>query len=69
MLHLRAVGGPLKPVHLSRELQWWQEPNTAHLLQNTGHLRGRPNQATQIKGIVEHTLLLYCLGVVQDKVT
>jgi len=69
MLHPRAARGPLKPVHLSRELQWWQEHNTTHLLQNTSHLRRRPSQAKQIKGIVEHILLLYHLRVVQDKVT
>ena len=69
MLHPRSTRGPLKPVHLSRELQWWQEPNTAHLLQNTSHLRRRPSQAKQLKGIIGHTLLLYRLRVVQDKVT
>ena len=69
MLHPRAARGPLKLVHLNKELQWWQELNTAHLLQNNGHLRRRPSQAKQIKGIVGHTLLLYRLRVVQDKVT
>ena len=50
MLHPRAARRPLKPVHLNRELQWWQEPNITHLLQNTGHLRRRPSQAKQIRG-------------------
>ena len=69
MLHPRAARGPLKLVHLSRELQWWQEPNTTHLLQNTSHLRRRPSQAKEIRGIIGHTLLLYRLRVVQDKTT
>ena len=67
MLHPRAARGPLKPVHLSRELQWWQEPNTTHLLKNASHHRRWPSQAKQIKGIIGHTPLLYCLRVALDK--
>ena len=59
MLHRRAARGPLKPVHLSRELQWWQEPNTAHLLQNTGHLRRRHRPVRTRKCIARPTLLPY----------
>ena len=50
MLHPRAARGTLKLVHLSKELQWWQEPNTAHLLQNTNHLRKKAQRSQANKG-------------------